>query len=373
MMHINQSPAIDVTSCAKCTIVTSKTPSRSRHFEQENMPSSMSAFVSFFCPPLNSPKSRLNIGPRQPHRPIAPNNSRAIKASATQATLQTQDGPARTVQFISLANNSFILESGPVRLLIDPFLEEELVFFSPSFFRAAKPPALRSIQAAGAFDAVVLTQHLPDHAHEPTLRKIDRATPIVAPGQALPLLSELGFTNVRVLTYDETVAPLREFPDVTVTAGRGSIVGPPGSPPQLALVFSFGDPPLTVYHEPHGNHDSEFLARYAGKIDAAIAPVVHTKIPLLGNYSLVNGVEEALQLCKELRPKRFVGFDNSGGEQSGFLVKFLDQNGNISEFRRNVSKVKELADMEILFTGENLKPVVIADVADEAMSVSKNT
>lgn len=270
------------------------------------------------------------------------------------------------MNFISLANNSFILESGRVRLLIDPFLEEELVFLSPSFFRSAKPPSLRSLAAAGAFDAVVLTQHLPDHAHEPTLRKIDRSTPVLAPAQALPLLSRLGFRNVQSLQYDATVRPLASAPDCTITAGRGSVVGPPGSPPQLALVFSFGDPPLTVYHEPHGVHDAKFLTRFRGKIDAAIAPVVETRIPALGNYPLVNGVPEALQLCKELRPRRLVGFDNSGGEQSGWLVQFLAQKGGIGDFRRLVAEEKELDGMDVVLSEENLKPLVIASARDLA-------
>lgn len=323
------------------------------------------AFTSPLCLSTSFFQNQKTINPPRTHRPFAPRNPRPVRRRQAQATLEpTLETKTSTnsVKFISLANNTFVLECGDIRLLIDPFLEEELVFFSPAFFRSAKPPELRSLSAAGAFDAVVLTQHLPDHAHEPTLRKIGRSTPVFAPRQALPLLSRLGFHNVQRLQYDRTILPLPSFPHVKLTAGRGSVVGPPGSPPQLALVFSFGD--LSVYHEPHGSHDAEFLARWRGKIDAAIAPVVDTKIPALGNYALVNGVREAVELCKQLRPRRFVGFDNSGGEQSGWLVQFLKQRGGIDEFRRLVEGEEELKKMNVVFTEKSLEPVVIASVPD---------
>ena len=271
------------------------------------------------------------------------------------------------VRFVSLANNSFILEYQKVRLLIDPWLVDDLVFYMPAFFRGKKPRSICGMEAAGRYDAVILTQHLPDHAHPPTLQRVPRSTPVIAPVQAMPLLNELEFTNVRVLNYGQSLAPVESMPGVTVTGGRGSVVGPPGSPNQLALIFSFASSSdsanrqaLMVYHEPHGFHDQRLLKQYAGKIDAAIAPVVKSKFPVLLDYTIVNGASEAVKLCKALRPRAFVGFDNSGGDQSGFLANLLAQTGGMEEFKKLVEKEPELAQMNVLYPERELKPLVIA-------------
>lgn len=265
---------------------------------------------------------------------------------------------------MSLANNTFVLEYEGVRLLIDPWLEDDLIFFTPRFFISKKPAFARGLHRAGRFDAVILTQHLPDHAHEPTLEKIDKETPIFAPAQASSLLDRLGFKNVRIVTYGEDVVLLEHIPGVRMKTGRGAIVGPPWSPAQLALVFSFASSPdakpLTVYHEPHGAHDKRFLAQYAGKLDAAIAPVVATRLPIFANYSLVNGIRAAIKLCKRVRPRTFVGFDNSGGNQSGFLVNFLSRSGGETEFRKRIAKQRGFENMRLLFPSPDRDNIVIA-------------
>lgn len=276
-----------------------------------------------------------------------------------------------SVEFTPLANNTFVLEGGGARLLVDPFLEEELIFFTPAFFRLTKPEGVSGLDKAGHFDAVILTQHLPDHAHEPTLRLIDRSIPVVAPPQAKALLNKLGFRNVTLLKHGETAAPVQKLPNVTVTAGLGSVVGPPGSLAQLALVFSFGTAdgaPLRVYHEPHGYHDPNFLASYKG-IDAAIAPIISATIPSI-NYNLVNGPKEAVQLCKQLLPKTLVGFDNSGGQPSGFLVRLLAAFGSADDLKRAIRSEKDLSDMNVVCPQKYLEPVVIA-TAEEFVSDGK--
>lgn len=299
--------------------------------------------------------------------PLERTHPRASAAPSSRPVASpTSTNQKREVRYTSLANNTFVLQYKDVRLLIDPWLVDDLIFYKPGFYRGKKPPSVKGMEVAGRYDAVILTQYLPDHAHPPTLRKIPRSTPVLAPQQALPLLNELGFTNVRVLNYGDTIAPVQSAPGVEITAGRGSVVGPPGSPHQLALVFSFADTadssstPLTVYHEPHGMHDNTFLAKYKGKLDVAIAPIVKSKFPILLDYAIVNGSAEALKLCKAVKPRAFMGFDNSGGGQTGFLAKFLAQTGGMDEFKGLVAKEKDLANMELLFPERPLQPLVIA-------------
>lgn len=283
-----------------------------------------------------------------------------------RSTVHASAISARTVEFTPLGNNTFVLEGSGTRLLIDPFLEDDLVFFTPAFFRLIKDPSVQGLPRAGRFDAVVLTQYLPDHAHEPTLKRIDKATPVIAPAQAEALLSKLGFRNVTLLRPGETTTPVKNEPNVTITAGPGSLVGPPGSEPQLALVFSFGGEagaPLTVYHEPHGYHDDAFLRKYNG-VDAAIAPIIAATIPAL-RYKLVNGATEAVDLCKRMQPKTLVAFDNSGGVASGFLTRWIAQGSSIDDLWKALETEKELSDMNVLFPQDPKNPVVIAATANE--------
>lgn len=264
---------------------------------------------------------------------------------------QTSTGPPPETSVTFLANNTFLVSTPQTTLLIDPWLTSDLVFFTPLFFRGSKPATgLRAVAKVdlSAIDAVLLTQGLPDHAHPPSLRLLDREKPIYAPNKASKLLHELEFRNVHFMEAGDC----RELQHgVKLTAAKGSLVGPPWSEPQLAYIIEFTTPEKAVsriYHEPHGNHDDSVLEQLRGKLDAVLAPVVSTKIPLLGNYPLVNGVEEAVGLCKKVIPRKCVTFDNSGGEASGILPRFLQSNGGEDVFHQEIAKLEALKDMEIV-------------------------
>lgn len=302
-----------------------------------------------------------------PTRPARPTHNKcAVRASDARPSAQVSARPA-DVRFLSLENNTFVLEYGARRILVDPWLSGDLVFLTPAFYRNAKPLAKRPLASFGEFDALVLTQGLPDHAHRPTLERLPKHLPVIAPQSAEALLRELGFRDVTIVTYGDVASAA---PGVRVKAGRGSVVGPPWSPPELAYVFSFGGESasesraLNVYHEPHGNHDAAFLNEYRGKLDAVIAPFVSSTLPVLGNYSLVNGIPEALQLCKAAKPRVCVAFDNSGGEQSGFLKSFLRQEGGREQFDAAVRKESGLSAMRIIYPSVASGPVVILPASE---------
>lgn len=290
---------------------------------------------------------------RSPIRPVYNHSYRACAAALPNA-----------VKFTAFGNNTFVLEDNSTRYLIDPFLEDDLVFFVPAFFRLIKQSNLRGIGRVGNFDAVVLTQYLPDHAHEPTLKKLPKNTPVVAPPQAEPMLKALGFSDITILVPGD---PSSSYGG-KITAEKGSIVGPPGSDPQNALVFRFGN--LRVYHEPHGVHDTNFVRENrGGKIDAAIAPVVSAEISTpLFKYNLVNGYESAIEFAKKLQPKTLVGFDNSGGEMSGFLTKVIAGKDGRPEMRDAFRTDKALQGIKLVLP-EQATPCVIA--AEEAVAAVK--
>ena len=283
---------------------------------------------------------------RQSHARTHQQNRAIVRASTTVSS---------NVTFTPIGNNTFVLEGANTRLLIDPFLEDDLVFGIPQFFRLIKDPKLAGVARAGEFDAVVLTQHLPDHAHPPTLKCIDKNMPIIAPPSARQLLLELGFTDIRIVAFDETVGIKNR---VSVTAGRGSVVGPPGSTPMNALMFDFDG--AKVYHEPHGVHDSRFLESFTGNVEAAIAPCVTATIPAL-NYALVNGADQAVKLAKSLQPKRIVAFDNSGGEYSGWLTKVLSGKDETDRLKQLFDNDEALKNVDLVVPKVQLEPVVIAN------------
>lgn len=282
---------------------------------------------------------------------------------ADSSPVSTSVGPSGPLVYTGLANNAFALTHCGTTLLIDPWLTGDLVFFSPSFFRGRKPiPTSNSPNPSdfdlSSADAILLTQGLPDHAHPPTLAKLPRDIPIIAPPSARAILQSFSFTRVTIVSPDDVIRPVPSRPDIILSLGRGSVVGPPWSAPQLALHLSFGmQPALTLYHEPHGNHDPLFLARHKHP-DVAIAPVVATQLPAL-RYFLVNGVPQAIELCRAAQPRQVLLFDNSSGEQTGWLSKQLRTTGGPSEFRQAVKK-EGLENMEILSDLPVMTPIVIA-------------
>lgn len=286
---------------------------------------------------------------------------------AVSACISPASSSPTAVSFTSLENNSFTLRQANNTLLIDPWLEQDLVFLTPSFFRKSKPqhnPTLdyRAFDIS-TVDAILITQGLADHAHPPTLAVLPKHIPIIAPISAIPLLRSLSFTNITCLSYGQSTSPIPTAPNIHVKAYCGSMVGPPWSDPQLAYVISFpgSTRPLVIYHEPHGNHDPDFLNDWKGKVDAVIAPVVSTTIPALANYSLVNGIPEALALCRAVNPRTCVAFDNSQGPQSGLLSYFIKADGNASTFTRQVAANQQLAGMNVVQTPRSMASVVIAD------------
>lgn len=293
--------------------------------------------------------------------------------AASESSQQASSSPPTTdqVRFTHMENNTLVLKHGSTTLLIDPWLTGDLMFLNPKFFRLRKPEPPNPSADPRNFDissvtAVVLTQGLADHAHPPTLKTLPRTIPIIAAEDAKSLLDSLGFENVTILKHGATVTAVStDSPAdrVTLTGAKGSLVGPPWSNPQLAIMFSFGagENTLRVYHEPHCNHDSHFLEKWRGKFDAVITPVVCARLPLLGNYRIVNGVPDAVKLCKAALPKVCVGFDNSGGVPvSGVLFNFLDGEGGFEELRNALEKEEGMKDIKVLGEIEALTELVIA-------------
>ncbi|PXF47370.1 hypothetical protein BWQ96_02850 [Gracilariopsis chorda] len=304
------------------------------------------------CRPLR-PRSRdpllLALSPKPSPSPSQP-QSPSPTPTPSPSPFSTDNNVLR---YISLSNNSFALRHADKTILVDPWLYHDLIFFTPAFFRAKKPLApdpqndFRSFDASKV-DAIVLTQALPDHAHVPTLRRLPKHIPVISTPAARSILRQLRFSNVTYTDYAQTVSP---FPAVRITTLKGSLVGPPWSRPEHAYIFTFDtqnqSPPIQLYHEPHGNNDQRALRQYQGRIDVVVAPVKAARLAF--GYALVNGVEQALQLCRCVLPRTVVPFDNGSGNVSGVLATLLRGEGGLHEFRTRLAEEQQLKGVHIVF------------------------
>lgn len=362
-------------------------------------PSAPAAFVlpaPAAARPAFAPRPHLRPHARPPPRPVprrppparapsatastpSPTSNSNSNSTSTSTSTSAAAAPSRfatdrnVLRYISLSNNSFALRHAHTTLLVDPWLHDDLVFFTPRFFRATKPLArspqhdFRSFDASRV-DAIVLTQALPDHAHEPTLRRLPRHIPVVATPAARPLLKKLGFSNLTFTHFGQTVSPL---PAVRITTLKGSVVGPPWTRPEHAYIFSF-DPanpsaaPLQLYHEPHGNHDLRALAEYTHRIDVVVVPV--RSVTTTFGYSIINGTQQALQLCQCLSPRTIVPFDNAGTDSaSGALAAFLRSDGGVDQFQTRLAQQPYLKNSKVVFPSAIGSEYVVASRNDEPL------
>ena len=220
--------------------------------------------------------------------------------------------------------NSWLLELPEQRILIDPWLVGSLVFGNqPWFFKGDKPEALNSIP--DKIDLILLSQGLEDHAHTPTLEKLDKTIPVVASTSAAKVVKQLGYTQVTTLTAGETVA-LGD--DIEIRALPGAPIGP--FQQENAYLIKQLDSGKSLYYEPHGYPPAE-VKDYA-PVDIVISPAVTLELPLLG--PVIQGHKTALPLAQWLQPQVFLPTAaDEIVEYQGVLASVLREQGSLEELR----------------------------------------
>ncbi len=220
--------------------------------------------------------------------------------------------------------NSWLLKLGEYHILIDPWLVGSLVFGNlPWFFKGDKPPALDALP--DKIDLILLSQGLEDHAHKPTLTKLNKTIPVVASPGAAKVVQQLGYTQVTALNFTQTIT-LNDT--IEIRALPGAPIGPLLQ--ENAYLITEFSSKTTLYYEPHGYPATE-LKDY-GSIDIVISPVVSLELPILG--SIIQGHKTALQLAQLVKPKVFFP-TAAGGDVTyhGFLNTILHSTGTIDELR----------------------------------------
>jgi L-ascorbate metabolism protein UlaG (beta-lactamase superfamily) len=232
-------------------------------------------------------------------------------------------------------SNSWLLELGGRRILLDPWLTGPLMFGNAEWFFKGEHPA--PIAPPQDLDAILLSQGLEDHAHRPTLELFARSVPVIGSPSAAAVARELGFETVVALAHGDRHCL---GGTVEIVATVGAPVGP-GALENGYVVRAIASPTgpgageagPSVYYEPHGYHPANLAE--LGPIDVTLSPLLDLCI---GFLPILRGGKTALELAKRVRPQVMVPTAAAGEVRySGLLVKALRQGGTIEGFGRSLA------------------------------------
>lgn len=211
--------------------------------------------------------------------------------------------------------NGWLLDFDGFRVLLDPWLQGELVFPPGRWFFAGRLP--HPWPVPGDLHLLLLTQGLPDHCHPPSLALLDPALPVVGSASAAARTRELGFRNVTALE-----------PGQTHQAGALRIRATAGAPvPQVENGYRLDHPAGSLYLEPHGYLDPDLPPE---PLDAVITPVVDLSLPLAGAF--VRGRAVLPRLLERFRPATVLASTAGGAVRfEGLLTRALRQQGDSGE------------------------------------------
>jgi L-ascorbate metabolism protein UlaG (beta-lactamase superfamily) len=221
-----------------------------------------------------------------------------------------------------LDSNSWLIEMGGQRVLLDPWLVGSLVFGNLPWLFKGDHPQPQKIPAD--IDLILLSQGLPDHAHLPTLEQIDRHIPVVASANAAKIVRGLGYHNVTALSHSNSFTLANSL---KIEALPGSLVGPNLVENGYLLTDLTNN--ATLYYEPHGSH-TEKLTEIA-PVDVVITPLTDLEIPLIG--SVIKGMQSAVAVVKWLQPQVILPTAAGGNVVfEGLLLSVLRGRGNVEQF-----------------------------------------
>ena len=227
-----------------------------------------------------------------------------------------------------LDSNSWLIEMGGKRILLDPWLVGPLMFGNLPWLFKGERRVPRQIPEN--IDLILLSQGLEDHAHPPTLEQLDRQIPVVGSVSAAKVVQGLNYTQVTALKPGETFT-LADV--VEIRAVPGSPVGPGAIENGYILKDLSTD--RTLYYEPHGYHDRSLSA--LAPIDAIITPIIDLEIPLIG--PIIKGKNAAIEVSRQLQAQTIVPTAAGGDiEFTGLLISLLRAKGSVEELNAELAQ-----------------------------------
>jgi L-ascorbate metabolism protein UlaG (beta-lactamase superfamily) len=222
-----------------------------------------------------------------------------------------------------LDSNSWLIELGAKRILLDPWLVGDLVFGNSGWLIRGIKQTSRPLPED--IDLILLSQGLEDHAHVPTLEKLDRNIPVVASVNAAKVVEGLGYTNITTLPHGTTHTIDN---CVEIRAVAGSLVGP--QVVENGYILKDLNAGKSLYYEPHGFHSPEL--KELAPVDVIVTPVLDFKLLFL---PFIKGQKSALEACQWLEPRTIVSTAVGGDVKfEGFLISLLRLTGSIEDFKK---------------------------------------
>jgi L-ascorbate metabolism protein UlaG (beta-lactamase superfamily) len=244
--------------------------------------------------------------------------------------------------------NSWLLEAGDKTILIDPWLVETLVFYGqPWLFKAThRTLPIFSPETLPHIDLILLSQGLDDHAHKPTLSRLDRQIPVVGSPAAAKVVKELGFTDIKTLKPWEEV----QIGNLKILAVPGAEVG------QLENGFVISEPETTLYYEPHiSSLETQKLIAERFQVDCLLIPVVGQAFPLLGEVLM--GPDKALEVTRRLQPRLVIPTALGDLEITGFLPPLIRTLGSLEDFAQGIKTAGLSTELRCPKPGESVELV----------------
>jgi L-ascorbate metabolism protein UlaG (beta-lactamase superfamily) len=226
-----------------------------------------------------------------------------------------------------LDSNSWLLEMGDQRILVDPWLVGPLVFGNAGWLFRGERPTPRPLPEN--IDVILLSQGLEDHAHPQTLQALDQSIPVIGSPNAVKVVREFGFTDVTALDHGDSLTRA----GVTFQAVPGSPIGP--TLVENGYILTEVETGLKLFYEPHGFHKADLQA--AAPVDVVITPMLDLSLPLLG--PIIRGRKSAQELANWLQPQVMLPTADAGeAEYHGLLVSLLQASGSADEVRRGLAE-----------------------------------
>ena len=203
--------------------------------------------------------------------------------------------------------NSWLLEIANLRILVDPWLVDDLVFPPGPWLLKGELPKPWPIP--NQLDLLLLTQGLADHAHPATLSRLPKDLPVVTSAGGAKVAKALGFSRIQSLRPGQK----HRFQGVQIEATAGARV--PMVENGYLLDWSDG----SLYLEPHGVLDPCLRQR---RVNTLITPVVDLGLPLAGNF--ITGASVLTELVERFQPDQILASTTGGDVQfTGLISRFL--------------------------------------------------
>jgi len=220
-----------------------------------------------------------------------------------------------TIKATYYGANGWLIDLDTTRILIDPWLHGDLTF--PPGDWLIKGKLVKEVGVPNDIDLLVLTQGQPDHAHTPTLEKIDKNIPVVASEAASKVVRQIGFSKIITLKPGENF----KNNNLNIQATSGASV------PNIENGYIIDSRLGSIYIEPHGFLDKKLKPR---NIDILITPVIDFSLPLAGKF--IKGKSVLPQLLKLFNPSTILA-STTGGDihYTGIINKLIKVDGSVDD------------------------------------------